>query len=120
MGETVTLAKEDYQALLDRIQALEEKMSNEPEEPEKEEDEHAFKETADQFVKDSKKMVSGFLNASILAFNEAAHVFSDLAEDEDVENLDDLSAGMIGVFRKSIDIQKKVLDKFVEEYQKED
>ena len=117
MSETVTLPKEDYQAILDRVKSLEEKLDQINTDSE---DEDSLKDSASRAIKDSRKFFSGFMNASVVAFNEATHILSDLSEESDKAKLDEVSAGMIGMFRKSIEIQKKVLDRFVEDYEKDD
>lgn len=122
MSEQVTVSQEFIDGLLARIEALEEKLAAKNEDQEK--SDKKISESVEEFIEDSTeetgKVLRGLVDASVEALNQTADALSSLSEDTDTDKLGRIPGAIVSVFRKSIDIQKKSLDKFEESYSKED
>lgn len=56
------------------------------------------------------------VDAGVEAMNETAHAFAALSDDQDHHNVDQVPAGMVGLFRRMLLIQKAAVDRFEESF----
>ena len=124
MAEKGTLSQEEMiQKLNARIDALENELDEKKKENSKEKNSHIFKKAADSLSESSTKVINetgkilgSMVDATAEAMKEAANALTSLSDDVDKEKLGDVPAAMVSVLKKTIDIQKKALDKFEESY----
>lgn len=119
MAEKVTVSKEFIDDLLTRIESLEQKLA------EKEAGQGAKKDKkisdrlsklADDSSEETGKIIRGLVDASVEALNQTAEALASLSEETDREKLGKIPSAVVSVYRRSIDIQKKAVDKFEEGY----
>lgn len=119
MAEKVTVSKEFIDDLLTRIESLEQKLA------EKEAGRGAKKDKkisdrlsklADDSSEETGKIIRGLVDASVEALNQTAEALASLSEETDREKLGRIPSAVVSVYRRSIDIQKKAVDKFEESY----
>ena len=73
---------------------------------------------SDKTSKETSRTMKSMTDAFVEAVNQTADALSTLSEDTDKEKLGRVPSAFVSVFRKSIDIQKKALEKFEESYEK--
>lgn len=127
MTEQVTVSQEFIDDLQARIEALEARLAEREASKKDDGDKGKSKKLSDSiedFIDDSAedagKIIKSLVDASVEAMNETAEALSSLSEDTDQEKLGKIPSAIVSVFRRSIDIQKKAVDKFEESYGKED
>ncbi len=127
MAEQVTVSADLIERLVTRIEALEKKLEDEA--PEKKADKEksrtrkvadSVSDTGEKVVKETGKILSSIVDASAEAMKEGANAVASISDETDKEELGEFSAAIVSVFRKTLDIQKKAIDKFEESYQKYD
>ena len=123
MAEQVTVSKEFIDDLLTRIESLEEKLAaKEADQAAGQGDKKAKKLTdrlsslADESSQETGKIIRGLVDASVEALNQTAEALASLSEETDREKLGKVPSAVVSVYRRSIDIQKKAVDKFEESY----
>ena len=131
MPEKVTVSTELVQQLIDRIEALEKKIDDKAQKKKKKKSRKntAAKKIADSVsditedgIRGCGKITGGMIDATSEALKEGADALTSLSDDIDKDKLGTLPAAIVSVMRKSIEIQRKALDKFeksVEEYDEE-
>ena len=128
MSEQVTIDKEAYEKLMNRVQELEERLekveNEEKEEEESKKDENewmgSMKEQTERAFKETTRFVKGMVDATVEAMNETAHAMGDINEETTRDSMNDVPGSIISMMRRAVDIQKKALDKFENSYKKED
>ena len=116
--------KDPFEELNKRLDAIEKKL--EAREAKKEKDEKktvekvtdSISDATDKTLKESSRVLTSLTDSFVEACNQTADALSTLSEDTDKEKLGRFSSGIVSVFRKGIDIQKKALEKFEESYEK--
>lgn len=126
MAEEGKVTKEVIERLITRIEALEKKLE-EKEVKDKKKKKSTTKKVTDtigdttrDFFKETGKILRGVTDASVEAVKESANALSSMSDETDKEKLGEISAAFVSVLRKAVDVQKKVINKFEESYQKED
>lgn len=124
MAEEIKVSAELIERLTARIEALEKKLDEKDAEDKKKsgkKKKSTTKKVADSIsdfagdaIKESGKMVTGLIDATAEALKEGADAIASMSEDTDKEKLGSVSAAIVSILRKTIDIQKKALDKFEE------
>ena len=126
MAEEAKVTKEVIERLITRIDALEKKLE-EKEAKDKEKKKDTTKKVTDSisdvtsdFFEESGKILRGVWDASVEAVKEAANALSSMSDETDKEDLGEIPAAFVSVLRRTVDVQKKVVDKFEESYKKEE
>ncbi len=125
MTEEVKVSPELIERLIARIEALEKKLEVKEEKDKKKRKKGKKKSTAQKvadsvgdtagnIIKDTGKIISGMVDASVEGMKQSADALTSLSEETDKEKLGEIPAAIVSIFRKTIDIQKKALDKFEE------
>lgn len=126
MAEEGKVTKEVIERLITRIEALEKKLEEKEAKDKKKKKDTTKKitdsisDTTSDFFKESGKILRGVWDASVEAMKEGANALSSLSDETDKENMGEIPAALVSVLRRTVDIQKKVVDKFEESYKKED
>lgn len=130
MAEKASVSKETIEALAARIEALEKRLEETEDKDKKDNDSKGktttqkvtdtLSDASSSVIKESGRLLGSMVDATSEAIKESAHALSSLSEDTDAEKLGDVPAAFLSIFRKSLDVQKKVLDKFEESYDKYD
>ncbi len=126
MSKQVEDTQEVMKKLISRIETLEAKLS-EKEKNEEESDKETVKKICDSLgdtfsktFKETNRMISSFVDASAEGMKEIASAMSSLSEETDKEKLNEIPAAIVSITRKSMDIQKKAINKFEDSYKKYD
>lgn len=126
MTEEVKVSPELIERLITRIEALEKKLEVKEEKDKKKKKKKGKKKSTAQkvadsvgdatsdIIKDTGKIISGMVDASVEGMKQSADALTSLSEETDKEKLGEIPAAIVSIFRKTIDIQKKALDKFEE------
>ncbi len=121
--------KSSDQVLLDltkKVEALEErlnKMEDDEGKKEKKKDSgivDSISDAGDKLLKESGKLISSIADASAEGMKEGLDAFTSAADDKDKDELGEIPSTILSIFRKTIDVQKKVLDKFETSYKSYD
>jgi len=116
--------KDPFEELNKRLDAIEKKLEAREVKKEKGEKKIVDKVTdsvsdaTDKTSKETSRTMKSMTDAFVEAVNQTADALSTLSEDTDKEKLGRIPSAFVSVFRKSIDIQKKALEKFEESYEK--
>ncbi|MCK4763784.1 MAG: hypothetical protein KAW12_16400 [Candidatus Aminicenantes bacterium] len=121
MAEKEKTDQETVERLMARIDTLEKKLQEEDTKSKKSKKKKKDDNKKDtRFFKESGKLIRGLVDASVEAMKEAANALSSLSDDTDKEKLGEIPAAIVGVLRKTIEIQRKAINKFEESYSKDD
>lgn len=107
--------EELIQRLTARVDALEKKLE---EKESKKDKKDKKKSTTKKVLNESERLLSSMVDASTEALKEGADAITSLSDETDKEKLGTIPAAFMSIIRKTIDIQKKALDKFEESYDK--
>lgn len=125
MAEEGKVSQEVIERLITRIDSLEKKLAEKEKKDKKKKtkEKDTTKKITDatgDFFKESGKLLRGVVDASVEATKEAANALSSLSDETDKEGLGEIPAAFVSVLRRTADIQKKAIDKFEENYKKDD
>ena len=123
MTEEVKVSPELIERLITRIEALEKKLVEKDKKKKKKKGKKkstaqkvadSVGDATSDVIKDTGKIISGMVDASVEGMKQSADALTSLSDETDKEKLGEIPAAIVSIFRKTIDIQKKALDKFEE------
>jgi Mg2+ and Co2+ transporter CorA len=125
MAEQVKVSADLIERLVTRIEALEKKLEDQEPKKKKEKEKSTTRKVADSLsdtgnkvVKESGKIMSSIVDATAEAMKEGANAVASISDETNTEELGEFSAAIVSIFRKTLDVQKKAINKFEESYQK--
>ncbi len=124
MAESKKTPKDLEKELLERIELLEKKIetleggNNEKDESKKDNKKlkDSISETGEKIINESEKVLKSFSSATIEGMKESVDSLSSYSKKRENDKKEEFSKTVISFFRKTIDIQEKVLDKFEKSY----
>ena len=121
MTEKENVSRDDYDQLKARVEALEALLAEKEQQEESDSDKFTdnISDMGGKVFKETSKVLSSLVEASVEALNETAGAMSSVKMDPEKLKDGDIADSLVNVFDSFIEVQKKTLDKFQERYNNE-
>ena len=121
MTEKEKVSRDDYDQLKARVEALEALLAEKEQQEESDSDKFTdnISDMGGKVFKETSKVLSSLVEASVEALNETAGAMSSVKMDPEKLKDGDIADSLVNVFDSFIEVQKKTLDKFQERYNNE-